>query len=242
MYIEIARGGAMITIRKREERGHFDFGWLDTRHSFSFGDYRDPAHDRFRALRVLNEDRVQPGQGFGTHGHKDMEILTWVLSGTLAHEDSSGNVGTLEPGDAQRMTAGSGIRHSEFNGSQSEVVHFLQIWILPETSGLAPDYRQTRFPAAERHNRLRLIASRGRQDGSLAWNQDVALHATLLDPGAAVELPLAPGRAGWVQVASGSVEVQGVLLQAGDAAALEQEPMVRIHAITAAELLVFDLA
>jgi redox-sensitive bicupin YhaK (pirin superfamily) len=171
-----------------------------------------------------------------------MEILTWVLSGTLAHEDSSGNAGILEPGDAQRMTAGRGIRHSEFNGSKSEPVHFLQIWVLPEAADLAPDYRQTRFPAAERRNRLRLIASRNGQDGSLSWNQDVALLATLLDPGAGVELPLAPGRAAWVQVASGSVEVQGVILQAGDAAALEQEPEVRIRAITAAELLVFDLA
>jgi redox-sensitive bicupin YhaK (pirin superfamily) len=241
MYIEKA-GATMITIRNSDERGHFDFGWLDTRHSFSFGDYQDPAHDRFHALRVLNEDRVQPGRGFGTHGHRDMEIFTWVLSGTLAHKDSSGRSGLLGPGDAQRMSAGTGIAHSEFNGSQTEPVHFLQIWLLPEQVGLKPDYEQKAFPPAERRNQLRLLASRGGRDGSVHWSQDAALYGALLDAGAGVERPLGPGRAAWVQVASGSVEVNGHRLGAGDGAALEGESLLRLRAVDSAEVLVFDLA
>jgi len=232
----------MLTIRPAALRGHFDHGWLDTSHSFSFGAYRDPAHDQFRALRVLNEDRVQAGQGFGTHGHRDMEILTWILEGALAHKDNMGQAGTLTPGDAQRMTAGTGITHSEFNASGTEGVHFLQIWVLPERQGLTPGYEQRAFPAEARRNRLRLIASRGGEDGSLHWNQDVRLHATLLDAAAEVSLALAPGRAAWVQVALGTVEVNGVTLGAGDGAALEGEAQVGLRALTGAEVLVFDLA
>lgn len=235
-------GHLMLTIRPAQERGHFDFGWLDTCHSFSFGEYHDPAHHQFRALRVINEDRVQPSQGFGTHGHRDMEILTWILSGTLAHKDNSGRAGTIAPGDAQRMTAGSGITHSEFNASATEPVHLLQIWLLPEAHGLTPDYEQRHFPDSERRNQLRLVASRGGEQDSVHWNQDARLYATLLDPGAAVELSLAPGRAAWIQVGHGRVEVNGALLGAGDGAAVEQEALVSLRALEAAEVLVFDLA
>jgi hypothetical protein len=232
----------MITLRPSRDRGHFDFGWLDTRHTFSFGEYQDPAHERFRTLRVINEDRVRPGQGFGTHGHRDMEILTWVLEGALAHEDSGGNRGTLTPGDAQRMTAGRGIRHSEFNASAEEGVHFLQIWVLPERGGLEPSYEQRRFPLEGRRNRFALIASATGREGSLAWNQDVDLHAATLEPGTGLALPLAPGRSAWVQVARGAVEVNGLRLEAGDGAALEEEPGLVLKGLEAAEVLVFDLA
>jgi redox-sensitive bicupin YhaK (pirin superfamily) len=232
----------MITIRPALDRGHFDFGWLNTYHTFSFGEYQDPAHQQFHALRVINEDWVQPGQGFGTHGHRDMEILTWVLSGALAHKDNSPREGTVAPGDAQRMTAGRGITHSEFNASATEPVHLLQIWLLPERAGLTPDYEQRHFPASERHNQLKLIASRGGQDGSVHWNVDARLHATLLDADATVALPLAPGRAAWVQVGSGTVEVNGHALVAGDGAAVAGEDVVALRALEAAEVLVFDLA
>ena len=232
----------MITLRPAGQRGHFDFGWLDTSHSFSFGQYQDPAHEQFRALRVLNDDRVQPGQGFGTHGHRDMEILTWVLEGSLAHKDNSGQAGTLTPGDAQRMTAGRGITHSEFNASGTELVHFLQIWLLPERQGLEPGYELRRFPETERRNRLCLIASRGGAEGSVHWNQDARLHATLLDAGAVVELPLAESRGAWVQVGSGTVTLNGTRLEAGDGAAVEAEAALSITALEAAEVLVFDLA
>lgn len=232
----------MLTLRPAQERGHFDFGWLDTWHSFAFGDYWDPAHRQFRALRVINEDRVEPAQGFGTHGHKDMEILTWMLSGTLAHKDSSGNAGTIVPGDAQRMSAGYGIQHSEFNASSSEPAQLLQIWLLPERDGLAPSYEQRHFPAQERRNQLRLVASRGGEAGSVHWNQDANLYATLLDPGAQVSLALAPGRAAWIQVARGSVRAQGVRLEAGDGAALEGEALLGLEGLEDAEVLVFDLA
>jgi len=230
----------MITLRPARERGHFDFGWLDTRHTFSFGNYQDPRHDSFRSLRVINEDRVRPAQGFGTHGHRDMEILTWVMSGALAHEDSAGNRGVLRPGDAQRMTAGRGIRHSEFNDSSTEPVHFLQIWVIPEREGLEPSYQQTHFP--DRTNRFALIASRDGRDGSLPWHQDVDLRAALLEDGTALELPLRPGRAAWVQVAAGTLEVNGVTLEAGDGAALTDEAVVTLKARGASEVLVFDLA
>lgn len=232
----------MINLRPAKERGHFNFGWLDTWHTFSFGTYQDPLHESFRALRVINEDRVKAAQGFGTHGHRDMEILTWVLSGSLAHEDSSGNKGILVPGDAQRMTAGTGIRHSEFNASDKEKVHFLQIWVLPERAGLAPGYEQKPFPLENRLNRLALLASREGREGSIHWNQDVDLHACVLEEGMAAELALRPGRAAWVQVASGSVEVNGVELQAGDGAALNEEEEVALRAKERAEVLVFDLA
>ncbi|BDU76169.1 pirin family protein [Mesoterricola sediminis] len=232
----------MITLRPSNERGHFDFGWLDTRHSFAFGQYQDPAHLSFHALRVLNEDVVQPGQGFGTHGHRDMEILTWVLEGALAHRDSTGNEGVLRPGDAQRMSAGSGIRHSEYNASASERVHFLQIWLFPEREGLTPGYEQRAFPEEGRRNRWALLASPDGAEGSLAWRTDARLHVADLEAGRQVALDLAPGRAAWVQVARGRVEVNGVGLGAGDGAALEGESSVRIHAATGAEVLLFDLA
>jgi redox-sensitive bicupin YhaK (pirin superfamily) len=231
----------MITVRPALERGHFNFGWLDTRHSFSFGDYRDPAHDGFRVLRVINEDVIQPGQGFGTHGHRDMEIFTWVLSGALAHRDSEGHQGVLRPGDAQRMSAGSGIRHSEFNHSTEQPVHLLQIWVVPRARDLAPGYQDRPFPQEERRNRLRLVASPDEEQGSLPWNQDARLYATLLDPGASLEHALAPGRGAWVQVARGSVELNGVSLGAGDGAAADGESLLRIRAGAASEVLLFDL-
>ncbi|HLO68834.1 MAG TPA: pirin family protein [Holophaga sp.] len=232
----------MITKRPKGERGHFNFGWLDTWHSFAFGQYQDPRHLRFRNLRVLNEDFVEPGEGFGPHGHRDMEILTWVLEGALAHRDSTGAEGILRPGEAQRMTAGAGIRHSEYNASGAERVHFLQIWLLPEREGLEPGYDQRTFPAEDRRNRLALLASRGGRDGSLHWNTDADLHVADLDAGAAVERPLAPGRGAWVQVARGSVEVGGLRLEAGDGASLEGEEAVRVKALEEAQVLLFDLA
>lgn len=232
----------MLTLRPSGERGHFDFGWLDTRHSFSFGSYQEPRHDQFRALRVLNEDRVLPGQGFGTHGHRDMEILTWVLEGALAHEDSGGNRGVLVPGDAQRMTAGTGIRHSEFNASKEQDVHFLQIWLRPEREGLKPAYDQKHFPREARQDRFALIASRDGREGSLAWHQDASLHIADLGAGRTASLPLAPGRSAWIQVASGAVEVAGATLSAGDGASLTETEAVSVLAHEPSQVLVFDLA
>jgi len=247
----------MITLRKAEARGRFDFGWLDTRHTFSFGEYMDPAHMGFRTLRVLNEDRVQPGQGFGTHGHRDMEILSYVLAGELHHKDNQGNIGVLKPGWVQRMSAGTGIMHSEFNGSKKEPVHFLQIWILPAKKGIAPRYEDRDFPREGRMNQLRLIASRHGEDGSLTLEQDMRAYATVLEPGKEVELKLAPGRAAWVQLARGELAVghgfsadkngmecagEWTSLGAGDGAALEGETRLVLRGETAAEALVFDLA
>lgn len=232
----------MLTLRKAQDRGHADHGWLDTWHSFSFAGYQDPAHDQFRALRVLNEDRVRPGTGFGAHGHRDMEIFTWVLEGALAHEDSTGQRGVLRPGEAQLMTAGRGIRHSEFNASTEAGVHFLQIWVLPERLGLEPSYAQKTFPAEARSGRLALLASRGGRDGSLAWNQDVDLHTALLSPGQRVVLPLRPGRAAWVQVARGALEVGDLRVEAGDGVAAEGLPELAMTALEGSEVLVFDLA
>jgi redox-sensitive bicupin YhaK (pirin superfamily) len=233
----------MITIRKADERGRFDHGWLDTRHTFSFAGYHDPAHMGFRALRVINEDRVIAGEGFGTHGHQDMEILSYVLSGALAHRDSTGGAGVLRPGEVQRMTAGTGVRHSEYNGSKDELVHFLQVWIVPDRAGLPPSYEQKLFPEAERKGRLRLIASPDAADGSLTLHQDARVHATILAEGERVALPLAPGRHAWVQVARGELEVNGELLHAGDGAALSGEREVALVGRgRAAEALLFDLA
>jgi redox-sensitive bicupin YhaK (pirin superfamily) len=234
----------MITVRKAEDRGHFDHGWLDTRHTFSFADYHDPDHMGFRALRVVNEDRVRPGEGFGTHGHRDMEILSYVLSGALAHRDSIGGEGVLRPGEVQRMSAGTGVRHSEFNGSREEPVHFLQIWLLPDRPGHEPSWEQKRFPEEERRGCLRLVASPEAADGSLAIHQDARVYATLLGPGRQVELPLAPGRHAWVQVARGAAEVNGLALSAGDGAAVSGERALALAGRGAeeAELLVFDLA
>jgi redox-sensitive bicupin YhaK (pirin superfamily) len=234
----------MITIRRSAERGHFDHGWLDTRHTFSFAGYRDPAQMGFRALRVINEDRVQPGEGFGLHGHQDMEILSWVLSGALAHRDTSGGGGVLRPGDVQRMSAGTGIRHAEMNGSAEEPVHFLQIWLLPDRPGHAPSYEQRTYAAEERRGRLRLIASPDGAEGSTVIHQDARVHAALLAEGQGASLPLRTGRYGWVQVARGTVDVNGTPLAAGDGAALAGEPQVAITGRSAeeAEVLVFDLA
>jgi len=232
----------MLTIRGAGARGHADHGWLDTRHTFSFADYHDPAHMGFRSLRVINEDRVQPGAGFPTHGHRDMEILTWVLAGALEHRDSLGTGSVIRPGDAQRMSAGTGVMHSEYNASATEPVHFLQVWILPERRGLAPGYEQRHFAAGERRGHLRLIASRDGRDGSLVIHQDARVHAGLLDPGQAVTHALASGRHAWVQVARGALTLNGRALEAGDGAAVSDEPALTLVAREPAEVLVFDLA
>jgi len=232
----------MITLRPAQSRGHFDFGWLDTHHTFSFGDYFDSEQQQFRSLRVLNEDRVEPGQGFGTHGHRDMEILTWVLSGALEHRDSLGTHGIIRPGEAQVMSAGTGIRHSEFNASATEPVHFLQVWMLPERQGLAPRYNQVAFGEAELRNRLYLIASPDGADGSVQVFQDVKVFVARLDAGCATQAALPSGRAGFLQVASGSVSLNGVAMNAGDGARIEGEPALTVVAGSPAEILLFDLA
>jgi hypothetical protein len=233
----------MISIRRAGERGHFDHGWLDTYHTFSFGEYFDPNFEGFRSLRVINEDRVRPGQGFGTHGHRDMEIVSYVLEGALAHKDSMGTGSVIVPGDVQYMSAGTGVRHSEFNASEGEPVHFLQIWVVPDKSGYAPRYGQKRFEDSEKRGRLRLVASPDGAEGSLAIRQDVKLYASVLDRGASVSLPLAEGRHGWVQVARGAVEVNGKRLEAGDGLAASGERELSISSKNGgAELLAFDLA
>jgi redox-sensitive bicupin YhaK (pirin superfamily) len=234
----------MITVRRSQERGHFDHGWLDTRHTFSFADYQDERHMGFRSLRVINEDQVAPGQGFGTHGHRDMEILSYVLEGELAHQDSTGGKDTLVPGEVQRMTAGTGVRHSEFNGSDRDPVHFLQIWLLPDRAGHTPGYQQKAFADAEKRGQLRLVASPDGAGGSLLIHQDVRVYATLLGKGEAVEQALAPGRHAWVQVARGQAAVNGTALRTGDGAAVSAEARVRLEGTDEglAELLVFDLA
>jgi redox-sensitive bicupin YhaK (pirin superfamily) len=229
----------MITIRKGGDRGHFDHGWLDTYHTFSFADYHDPAHMGFRALRVINDDRVEAGRGFGTHGHRDMEIITYVLEGELSHQDSMGNGSVIRPGEVQRMSAGTGVMHSEKNTSD-ELVHLLQIWILPERHSITPSYEQKVFPPAERDGRLRLVASHDGRDGSVTIHQDADLYTTTLRDGASVTQNLRPGRYGWVHVARGNVTVNGQPLAAGDGAAIEAEPRVTIAGD--GEVLLFDLA
>jgi hypothetical protein len=232
----------MITLRPSDSRGHFDFGWLDTHHTFSFGDYFDPEHEQFRALRVLNEDRVQAGKGFGTHGHRDMEILTWVLSGALEHRDSLGTHGVIRPGEAQVMSAGTGIRHSEFNASATEPVHFLQIWILPQQTGLPPRYDQVAFQEADLRNSLHLIASPDGAGGSVKVLQDLRVFAGWLDSDREVQATILAGRAGFLQVATGAVSLNGVTLQAGDGARIEGEPSIKVVAGAPSEILYFDLA
>ncbi len=234
----------MLTIRRAEDRGHADHGWLDTRHTFSFADYHDERFMGFSDLRVVNEDRVRPGQGFGTHGHRDMEILSYVLSGELAHQDSMGNGSTIRPGEVQRMTAGTGVTHSERNGSAERPVHFLQIWILPEAQGLPPGYEQRAFPEEERRGRLRLLASRDGRDGSVTVHQDAAMLGAILAPGDRVRHAIAQGRVAWVQVARGAVTVNGTALRAGDGLSAVEEPSLEITGAgeSAAEVLVFDLA
>lgn len=232
----------MIRVRKASERGHFDHGWLDTYHTFSFGRYYDPRQMGFRALRVINEDRVAPGTGFGTHPHEDMEIVTYVLSGALAHRDSLGTGSTIRPGELQRMTAGTGIRHSEFNPSAAEPVHLYQIWLEPEREGLEPSYEQRAFPEEERLNRLRLVASPDGQDGSLVIRQDARLYLATLDGGREVRHELTPGRHAWLQVLRGGVGLDGLALSAGDGAAVGDEPGLAIRADGRSEVLLFDLA
>jgi quercetin 2,3-dioxygenase len=235
----------MIVKRLANERGHADHGWLDSRHTFSFADYYDPQHMGFRALRVINEDRVAAGQGFGTHGHRDMEILSYVLEGELAHKDSMGTGSVIRPGDVQRMSAGSGVRHSEFNASATEVVHFLQIWILPDEEGIAPGYEEKHFSNVEKQGRLRLIASPDARDGSVTIHADARVYAGRFGQGQGATLALSDGRHAWVHVARGSAGVAGHELRAGDAVAVSGEKSVEVQGLEAgedAEILVFDLA
>ena len=231
----------MITIRKSEERGHFDFGWLDTYHTFSFDQYYDPAHMHFRHLRVINEDRVAPGQGFPTHSHRDMEIITYILSGALQHQDSMGNGSIIRPGDVQRMTAGRGVSHSEFNASKTEPVHLLQIWILPNARDLTPGYEEKSFSRDERHGRLQLVASENGEDGAVRIHQDTSVYASILDASETVSHSFDENRYGWVQVARGSIDLNGVELKQGDGAAISEETSVKLSAREPAEILLFDL-
>ncbi len=231
----------MRLLRASQDRGHFDFGWLDTRHSFSFGEYHDPEHMGFRKLRVLNEDRVQPGQGFGTHGHRDMEILTWVMSGALEHRDSLGTHGVIRPGEAQIMSAGSGIRHSEYNASQQELVHFLQIWMLPSEKDLAPRYGQVAFDDARFRNQWGLIASPDEAEGSVKVFQDVRIQVARLDVGAALPVRVVPNRFGYLHVAVGAVQAGDQRLNAGDALTLDDAEPFEIRALEPTEILFFDL-
>jgi quercetin 2,3-dioxygenase len=231
----------MITVRRANERGHANHGWLDSFHTFSFSGYQDPAHMGFRNLRVINEDRVAPGQGFGTHGHSDMEIVSYVLGGALEHRDSMGTGSVIRPGDVQRMSAGSGVTHSEFNGSQTEPVHFLQIWLLPAARGIAPGYEQKTFSELEKRGRLRIVASPDGRDGSVTVHADALIYAGLFTKGEAATLPLGAGRNAWVHVARGSARVNGTVLGAGDAVALREEASVQLEGEDGAEVLVFDL-
>jgi redox-sensitive bicupin YhaK (pirin superfamily) len=232
----------MLTVRRAEQRGRADHGWLDTRHTFSFADYHDPANMGFRALRVINEDRVQPGRGFGTHSHRDMEILSYVLQGALAHKDSIGTGSTIRPGDVQRMSAGTGVRHSEFNASDRELVHFLQIWIVPDNLGDPPSYEQKRFSDDEKRGRLRLVASPGGAEGSVSLGANARVYAGLFDKGHSARHVAAPGRHVWLQVARGTVRANGQDLKAGDGAATDDEAEVAIEGIEGGEVLLFDLA
>jgi redox-sensitive bicupin YhaK (pirin superfamily) len=232
----------MISVRPSKERGVTRLDWLDSRHSFSFSDYYDPRHMGFRSLRVINDDRVTPGAGFGTHGHRDMEIVTYVLSGALAHRDSVGAGAELKRGDVQRMSAGTGIRHSEFNGSKQNPVHFLQIWVVPERPGLSPGYQQQHFSDEEKRGRLRLIASRDGRDGALTIHQDLDLFASILDLGERVAYQLHAGRNAWVQVAEGAITLNGHTLQAGDGAAVSDQSVLEVTAVAKTEFLLFDLA
>jgi quercetin 2,3-dioxygenase len=231
----------MLTIRRSSERGHADHGWLKSFHSFSFADYYDPRHMGFGPLRVINEDRVAPGKGFGTHGHRDMEIISYVLDGELAHKDSMGNGSVIRPGDVQRMSAGTGIRHSEFNPSQSLPTHFLQIWIEPSVQGIAPSYEEKRFEPLEKHGRLRLVASSDGAEGSVRIHQDARVYAGLFDGAETGVLELGAGRNAYVHVARGAIEVNGTALDAGDAVAVSGLSRIELARGAGAEVLVFDL-
>ena len=232
----------MINVRHAAERGIANFGWLDSRHTFSFGEYHDPKHMGFGPLRVINEDRVSPGQGFGTHGHKDMEIISYVLVGALEHKDSIGTGSVIRPGDVQVMSAGTGIRHSEFNHSKTEPVHFLQIWIVPAREGIAPRYEQKTFSDGDKRGKLRLVGSSDGSDGSVVVHQDVKIYAALLKTGEQVTHALPPGRKGWLQIIRGAVTVNAQALAEGDGAAIIGEPALDMTAkVDGTELLVFDL-
>lgn len=232
----------MINVRPSRERGGADHGWLDTRFTFSFADYHDSRHMGFRHLRVINEDRVQPSRGFPTHPHRNMEIITYILAGSLEHKDSTGGQSIIREGDVQRMTAGRGVTHSEFNPSTTEPVHLLQIWIFPEKTGLDPGYAQKNYPDDQKRNRLKLIVSHDGRDESLTIHQDVSLYASILDAGKTLELPIASGRSAWVQIARGEVRLNGTVLSAGDGAAVSEESLLKIEGVEPAEFLVFDLA
>jgi quercetin 2,3-dioxygenase len=232
----------MITIRHGDERGASVYDWLDSRHTFSFDRYHDPRHMGFRSLRVINDDRVAPGAGFPRHGHRDMEILTYMLEGVLEHKDSTGTGSTISPGEVQRMSAGTGILHSEYNHSKTEPVHLLQIWILPERKGIVPGYDQRTFAPEGKRARLQLIASHDGRDGSLTMHQDASVYAALVESGEKVAHQIAPGRHAWLQVARGAVTLNGLALEAGDGAAVSEEPQVEIAGKESAEVLLFDLA
>ena len=231
----------MITLRPANERGHARHGWLESWHSFSFAGYHDPRHVHWGPLRVINEDRVQPGQGFGTHGHRDMEIISYVIDGALGHQDSMGNGASIVPGEVQRMSAGRGVTHSEYNHERDRVTHFLQIWIVPKFTGIPPSYEQKAFPESDKRGRLRLVASPDGADGSVTIHQDARLYAGLFESDEAAELALAPGRLGYVHVVKGAAVVNGRELTAGDALLYADEEAVRIERGSGAELLVFDL-
>jgi len=234
----------MITLRPAAERGHFDHGWLNTYHTFSFADYLDPHHMSFGPLRVINEDRVAPAMGFPTHPHRDMEIITYVLEGELSHKDSMGNGSTMRPGEVQRMSAGTGVRHSEFNSSETEPLHLLQIWIIPDSDGFPPSYEQKDFPAAEKLDRLRLVASPDGADGSVTIHQDARVYVSVLEKGKSVKHELATKRKAWIQVARGSVLVNGKELKQGDGAGIEKEASLDVTGASdaPAEILLFDMA
>ncbi len=232
----------MITLRFAKDRGHADHGWLNSYHTFSFADYYDPDHMGFRGLRVINEDRVQPGQGFGTHPHRDMEIISYVLEGALQHRDSLGTGSIIRPGEVQRMSAGTGVTHSEFNASADELVHFLQIWLLPGESGIEPSYEQKLFARQEKEGKLRLVASPDGRDGSVTIHTDASLYSGLFDKGVTGELALSQDRHSFVHVARGKACINGQALEAGDGATLSQEAVVRIEGIDGSEVIVFDLA
>ncbi|MDJ0909098.1 MAG: pirin family protein [Woeseiaceae bacterium] len=231
----------MLAIRPANDRGLANHGWLNSRHTFSFGHYYDPQFMGFGPLRVINEDQVKPAQGFGTHGHSDMEIISYVLDGALEHKDSLGTGSIIRPGDVQRMTAGTGVRHSEYNASETDPVHFLQIWILPEKDGLEPSYEQKAFSDEEKQGRLRLVGSRDGREGSVTIHQDVNLYSSLLDGDDEVDFELGEGRNGWVQVARGSLDLNGETLTAGDGVAIRGAKTLRFDNAENAEILLFDM-
>jgi redox-sensitive bicupin YhaK (pirin superfamily) len=231
----------MQTVRHSNERGAASFGWLDSRHTFSFGHYHDPRFMGFGPLRVINEDHVQPARGFDTHGHRDMEIISYVVSGALRHEDSMGNVSVIRPRDVQRMTAGTGVRHSEYNASNQEDAHFLQIWIEPEAANLPPAYEQKAFPAEQRKNQLRLVVAQGGRDGAVSIHRDADIYAGLLEAGVTLQHEFNVGREGWLQVVRGALQANGMALHAGDGLALRDIPALMLQATAQSEVLLFDM-